>query len=67
MKYTFSLYKSKLAQCVEKYEKEKWKCMFFQYLSPFIKSKIFIIESQYDSWSIPNILGIKCVESRTLF
>jgi len=31
-----------------------------------IKTPLFIIQSPYDSWSIPNILGIECTKDGTL-
>ena len=34
--------------------------MFAQYNHEFIKIPIFAIQSLYDSWSIPNILGLHC-------
>lgn len=35
--------------------------MFAQYLHPFIKSPIFAVQSLYDSWSLYNILGMRCL------
>ena len=34
--------------------------MFLQYFYPFIKAPIFISQSQYDTYSIPYIIGIRC-------
>jgi len=50
-----------VAGCNAKYKDELWRCMFAQYLYPFIQSPLFVVNSLYDSWSIPNILNIKCV------
>lgn len=50
-----------VAGCNEKYKDELWRCMFAQYMYPFIQSPLFVVNSLYDSWSIPNILNIKCV------
>ena len=36
------------------------KCIFAQYVFPFIKSSIFIFQNLYDSWQINNILKIGC-------
>ena len=52
--------------CSAAYPDEKWKCMFTQYLIQFIKTPLFISESEYDSWSVPNILGIQCTQNLTL-
>ena len=34
--------------------------MFAEYIHPYIKVPLFPINSLYDSWSLPNILGISC-------
>lgn len=47
-------------ECVEAYKDETWKCMFAQYIHPFIKVPLFPVQSLYDSWSLPNILGMTC-------
>lgn len=36
------------------------KCIFAQYVFPFIKSSIFVFQNLYDSWQINNILKIGC-------
>lgn len=48
--------------CNTAYPDEKWRCMFAQYLYPHIKAPILPINSLYDTWSIPNILGIHCID-----
>lgn len=48
------------ADCSKAYPDQKWKCMFAQYLMQFIKTPLFISQSEYDSWSALNILGIAC-------
>jgi len=35
--------------------------MFAENIHPFIKAPLFPVNPLYDSWSIPNILGINCV------
>ena len=40
--------------------------MFAEHLHPFIKVPLFPINSLYDSWSLPNILGINCVSGASL-
>jgi len=39
---------------------EDWKCIFAQYVAPFIKSELFVMQNLYDSWQINNILKIGC-------
>ena len=41
-------------------ENEHWKCLFPQYSVKYVRSKIYIVNSLYDSWQIFNILGIEC-------
>lgn len=35
--------------------------MFAANLAPHIKAPMFIIQSLYDTWSIPNIVGVRCI------
>lgn len=48
--------------CIEHYTRlgTPEKCIFAQYVFPFIKSSIFIFQNLYDSWQINNILKIGC-------
>lgn len=48
--------------CVAANQNEKWKCLMAQYIIPFVKSPIFIIQSLYDSYSIPSVLGVNCID-----
>ena len=47
-------------ECVDANPGNTWKCMFAEYIHPFINVPQFPINSLYDSWSLPNILGITC-------
>ncbi len=40
--------------------------MFAVNLAPYIKTPLFVIESLYDTWSVPNILGISCIRGGSL-
>jgi hypothetical protein len=40
--------------------------MFAVNLAPHIKTPMFIIQSLYDVWSIPNILGVTCIVNASL-
>lgn len=55
-----------IAECALDYPTEKWRCMFAQYQFPYIRAPLFPINSLYDSWSLPNILGISCVANESL-
>ena len=48
--------------CIEHYSPlgTPEKCIFAQYVFPFIKSSIFVFQNLYDSWQINNILKIGC-------
>lgn len=48
------------------YKDEMVKCFFAEYLHPFIKVSLFAIQSLYDSWCLPNILGIICANGNSL-
>ncbi|XP_064394259.1 uncharacterized protein LOC135341593 [Halichondria panicea] len=39
---------------------EEWKCFFPQYTEPYIKNKLFGLNSQYDTWQLGNILQLPC-------
>ena len=40
---------------------DEWKCFLLQYNYQFLVGNFLYINSQYDSWAIPNILKIKCL------
>jgi len=48
--------------CVEDKAKtgEDWKCIFAEYVAPYIKSELYVMQNLYDSWQINNILHIGC-------
>jgi len=47
-------------ECVKDLSDEKWKCFFAEHLINYIKVPLFYIQSEYDSWSLSNILGENC-------
>ena len=49
-----------MKECVDINPSAKWSCMFAEHLHQYIKVPQFPIQSLYDSWSLPNILGINC-------
>jgi O-palmitoleoyl-L-serine hydrolase len=53
-------------ECVKENRNELWKCMFGEYLQAYIKVPLFPIQSLYDSWSLPNILGLGCGSGESL-
>ncbi len=40
--------------------------MFAQYIHPFITVPLFAPQSLYDSWSLYNIIGIRCMDGSSL-
>jgi O-palmitoleoyl-L-serine hydrolase len=48
------------ADCVNNYAAEAYKCFLTEYMFPFIRSPLFVIQSGYDSFQIPNVLQSKC-------
>jgi hypothetical protein len=55
-----------IKECNEQYPNELWKCMFAQYIHPLIKVPFFTPQSLYDSWSLYNIVGIRCMDGYSL-
>ena len=49
--------------CVEAYsaQDEVWKCLFTQYSERFIKSRLFGLNSQFDTWQLANVLQLGCL------
>jgi len=45
-------------RCIAAYSNaDRWHCIFAEHTAPHITTPIFPLQSQYDSWQIPNILG----------
>lgn len=49
-----------LAECVREYPHQK-ECFQSGNLHQFIKPKMFILQSQYDSWGLIQILQLRCL------
>ena len=48
-------------KCVKAHPEDPWKCFMSPNLVQFIDTPTFLIESQYDTWSIENVVGQKCI------
>jgi hypothetical protein len=48
--------------CIAQYtaSNETWRCFFAEYTYPHIQTPIFMVNSKYDSWQIPNIYALPC-------
>ena len=49
-------------KCIEQYSStnETWKCLLIQDAEPFTSSRLFALNSIYDSWQLANILQLPC-------
>ena len=53
--------------CIAAYApSDAWKCAFAQYTYQFIRTPLFIIQSQYDTYQLPYILNVSCIPTLTL-
>jgi hypothetical protein len=48
-------------ECVEAFNNSIENCMFTHNIYMYLKVPLFVSQSLYDTWSIPNILGVYCV------
>lgn len=51
--------------CDDMFLKEEYKCYFLQNTYRYIFGRFMIINSEYDSWAIENILDEKCLKNGT--
>ena len=56
--------KTPIELCDAFFTSEPWKCLLIQYNYQFLRGKMLLVNSQYDSWAIYNILKIKCLTQR---
>ena len=48
--------------CVmSKMESDRWQCFMAQYTYPYIKTPVFVLNSEYDTWQLDNILQLGCL------
>lgn len=52
-----------VSECNALHKNEEWKCLFIEYAYPAIKGRFMVVNSEYDSWAIPNILGVGCLKN----
>jgi hypothetical protein len=53
--------KSPLPECNEKFKGREWRCVMFENAYKYQKTKILVINSEYDSYVIPYMLNITCL------
>lgn len=46
--------------CVTNFGADAYKCFVTEYMFPYIRSPLFIIQSGYDTFQIPNVLQSRC-------
>lgn len=52
--------------CVKAFPSQPYMCMLAENMHRHIKTRLFPIQSLYDSWSLPWILNITCAKSESL-
>ena len=55
-----------ISACNQACPNELWKCMFAEHIFKFINAPIFTPQSLYDSWSLYNIIGVRCPDHQSL-
>ena len=55
-----------ITECNILHKGEEWKCLFMEYAYAEMKGRFMVINSEYDSWAIPNILDVKCLKNATV-
>lgn len=53
-------YSSLHAGCLDKYKSEPWRCLFPEYFADLMETRLFILNSLYDSSEITYSLGLDC-------
>jgi hypothetical protein len=52
------------AACLAAYPvSEQWKCLMAPYITPFLKTPVFVMNSAFDAYQLPSILFTKCTVS----
>lgn len=51
-----------LTDCNNANRGNEWRCIFIENIYLYIKGKYLVINSEYDSWAISNILEVKCLK-----
>ena len=57
--------KTPLTLCNGRYKDEEYKCLFIEYAWTSFQSRTLLVNSEYDSWVIANILKINCLKNGT--
>jgi hypothetical protein len=61
MKFSNAEIDPPVPECVEAFNNSIENCMFIENIYMYVKVPLFVSQSLYDTWSIPNILGVDCV------
>ena len=51
--------------CIAGNAGNEWKCIFAEHTSPFIKTPIFPLQGEYDSWQMCCDAGLETKDSKT--
>jgi hypothetical protein len=63
MKFSNAEIDPPVPECMKEFPEAKENCMFAQNLYQHIKVPLMPVQSLYDSWSIPNILNLDCIQN----
>jgi hypothetical protein len=54
--------KSPLTLCNLVFPNEEYRCLFIENVFTAVEGKVLLVNSQYDSEAIPNLLDINCLQ-----
>merc|ERR1711998_279952 len=60
LKWTYTIQNASAGvnqDCIAAHKGEEWKCMFAEHSAEHIRSPVFAMQSQYDSWQTGNVQG----------
>ena len=46
--------------CLAAYPGEEWKCFMAQYMAPYVRQQLFIVQSRFDEFQLMELLGLPC-------
>jgi O-palmitoleoyl-L-serine hydrolase len=49
-------------ECNKRYPGEEWRCILVEYAYPFIRGRMLVLSSEYDSWAIQYFVQLDCLK-----
>ena len=68
VKYGVQMFNSTLSlntKCLSTYPGEEWKCWMVHYMAPFVRQRMFIVQSRFDEFQLMKLLGLPCFEKQS--